>query len=336
MCSNASYNPPLNPFSRAVKEDSMIDKTSDLIGNTPIFDLSSMSGNGHARLLAKLEFFNPGGSIKDRPALAMIEAAERKGDLKPGMTIVEATAGNTGIGLALIARERGYGCILFVPDKICQEKRHMLAAYCVNLVLVPKAAGMPEAMRRAKALCASREDCFMPGQFDNPANPDQAERQLGPEIIKQLGRVPDAMVVGAGTGGTFTGLARCMRHHNPQVICHLVQPEGSVFDGSPYHPTEIDGIGNSFIPDVLATDLADEVVTLSSEQAFSACADLAREKALLVGSSSGANFYAARRLAQRLGPKAVVITVFPDHMERYFSRSWTWQIHAREDHTLTV
>lgn len=303
-------------------------QASELIGNTPLFDLSTMTGDSCARIYAKLEYTNPGGSIKDRPALAMILAAEAQGVLRTGMTIVEATAGNTGIGLALVARERGYACVLFAPDKICVEKQRMLKAYGAQLVLVSSALGMSEALNQARAYCAENRDTYMPCQFDNAANPLQAEHLLAGEILRQLGRVPDGLAVGAGTGGTFTGLARRMKRDNPQITCHLVQPEGSVFDGSPYAPTEIDGIGNSFIPNVLDTKLADAVVTVSASQAYEACADLAREKSLLVGSSSGANYYAARELARQLGADAAVVTVFPDHMERYFSKAWTAQLHA--------
>jgi len=300
---------------------------SEMIGNTPLFALSPSGGARGGRILAKLEYCNPGGSIKDRPAYAMIEAAERSGRLRAGMTVVEASAGNTGIGLALVARDRGYGCILFVPDKVCAEKRAMLKALCVEVVLVAGEEGMPGAIHQARTLCAGRADCFMPDQFDNPANPEQAEQVLAAEIIAHLDRVPDGMAIGAGSGGTFTGLARRLKRMNPNAICHLVQPVGSVFDGSPYTPTEIDGIGNSFIPEILDTGLADEIVSVSCEEAYWACQLLAREKALLVGSSSGANFFAARRLALRLDPEDVVITVFPDHMERYFSQPWTDRLH---------
>ncbi len=310
-------------------------QVSDMIGNTPLFALPPLDGARGGRIFAKLEYCNPGGSIKDRPALAMIEAAERDGRLKSGMTIVEATAGNTGIGLAMVARDRGYGCILFAPDKICPEKRALLKALSVEVMITPREQGMSEAIRRAQALCASRDDCFMPCQFENPANPDQAEHVLAAEFAKNLDRVPDGMAIGAGSGGTFTGLARWLKRANPAAICHLVQPKGSVFDGSPYQPYEIDGIGNSFIPEVLTTALADEIVTVSCEQAYWACRLLAREKALLVGSSSGANFFAARRLALMLGPEAVVITVFPDHMERYFSQTWTAKLHQMAPNGMT-
>ena len=302
-------------------------RASEMIGNTPLFALPPLGGAQGARILAKLEYCNPGGSIKDRPALAMIQAAEQSGELRAGMTIVEATAGNTGIGLALVARDRGYGCVLFVPDKVCEEKRAMLKALDVKVILTPKEEGMGEAISRAGAYCADSGNCFMPCQFDNPANPEQAEHILAAEISAQLDGIPDALAIGAGSGGTFTGLARWLKRENPNAVCHLVQPQGSVFDGSPYQPSQIDGIGNSFLPRILDTELADEMVTVSCEDAFWACRLLAREKALLVGSSSGANFFAARRLARRLAPGDRVLTVFPDHMERYFSQSWTDQLH---------
>jgi len=257
----------------------------ELIGNTPLLDLTPSLGEGHARLLVKLEMYNPGGSIKDRPALAMIEAAEAKGLLKPGMTIVEPTAGNTGIGLALVGNLRGYRTVFFVPDRMSREKIMMMKLYGAEVKLVPKDLGMTECIRLATAYCEEHGNCFSPQQFSNPANPAQAEHRLGPEIYEQLGHYPDGLAVGAGTGGTFSGLAHWLKKHNPEGRCWLVEPEGSILGGGPKGSYQVEGIGNSFFPDTLDMTMVDRVYTVPDKDSFEACRFLARMNGLVLGGS---------------------------------------------------
>jgi len=295
----------------------------ELIGKTPLLELTPGLEEGHARLLAKLEMCNPGGSIKDRPALAMVEAAEREGHLRPGMTIVEPTAGNTGIGLALIGNLKGYRTVFFVPDRMSREKIMMMKLYGAEVFLVPKELGMVACIERARAYCEEHGDCFSPQQFENPANPWQAETRLGPEIGEQLGFVPDGLAIGAGTGGTFTGLARWLKKHNPEGRCYLVEPEGSILGGGPKGTYQVEGIGNSFFPETLDMSIVDSVVTVADIDSFAACGFIAKQYGLVLGGSCGANFVAAKKLAAELGPGKTVVTVFPDNMERYFSKEWT-------------
>lgn len=294
----------------------------ELIGNTPLLDVSSLTKPGSARVLAKLEMYNPGGSIKDRPALAMIEAAEKKGELKPGMTIVEPTAGNTGIGLALVGNLKGYKTVFFVPDRMSAEKINSMRAYGAIVKLIPKEEGMQGCIQQAKDYAESCGDCYIPQQFENDANPGQAESSLGPEIYEQMGAYPDGIALGAGTGGTFTGLSRWMKSNNPDGTCWLVQPEGSIFDGSEKGSYEVEGIGNSFIPKNLILKNADHIYTVPDEVSFRFCQRLTVEMGLAVAGSSGANLAASVALAEQLGEGKTVVTIFPDNMERYFSKPW--------------
>lgn len=298
----------------------------ELIGKTPLMDLSDYYGGDRARIVAKLEMCNPGGSIKDRPALAMIQAAEAEGKLKPGMTIVEPTAGNTGIGLALVGNLKGYKTVFFVPNRMSREKILAMKLYGAEVVLVPKEEGMVRCIELANQYCEEHGNCFMTRQFFNPANPGQAQNILGPEVHEALGAYPDGMAVGAGTGGTFTGLARWLKNGNPEAICHLVEPEGSILGGGERHSYRVEGIGNSFYPEVLDMDLADEVTTVRDEDSFATCLDLAHRVGLVLGGSCGANMWAALRLAEKLGPGKTVLTVFPDNMERYFSKDWVEEL----------
>ena len=300
----------------------IVSSVMDLIGNTPLMDVSSLLPEGSARLLAKLEMMNPGGSIKDRPALAMIEAAEQCGDLKPGMTLVEPTAGNTGIGLALIGNLKGYRTVFFVPDRMSAEKIMMMKLYGAEVHLVDKAEGMPGCIERANRYMEEQGNCYMPQQFKNPANPDQAETRLGPEIYRQLGGYPDGLALGGGTGGTFSGLARWLKKHNPAAVCWLVQPVGSVFCGGERGSYEVEGIGNSFIPDTLDLSLADRIVDIPDEQSFKQCKRLVRKLGLTAAGSAGANLEACIRLCAELGEGKTVVTVFPDSIERYLSKDW--------------
>jgi cysteine synthase len=298
----------------------------DLIGDTPMLDISHMVPEGGADLYLKLEMMNPGGSIKDRPALAMIEAAEACGDLKPGCTIVEPTAGNTGIGLALVGNLKGYRTVFFVPNRMSQEKIVAMQLYGAEVHLVPKEEGMVGCISRAKAYAAEHSNCFIPQQFENPANPRQAEERLGPEIGEQLGFIPDGLAVGAGTGGTFTGLARWLKANNDKALCWLVQPVGSIFKGGEKQDYQVEGIGNSFIPATLDLDLADDIRDIADRDSFIRCRDLASSTGLLVGGSAGANIHAAIDLCMKLGEGKSVITVAPDTAERYTSKPWVQKL----------
>lgn len=303
----------------------------DLIGNTPLLDVSALLPRGCARLVAKLEMFNPGGSIKDRPALAMIKAAEERGQLTPGMTIIDATAGNTGIGLALVANLKGYRSIFFVPDRMSQEKICAMRLYGAKVHLLPRDLGMRGCMEAALGYAETHGKCFVVRQFENPANPNQAECILGPEIGDQLGCFPDGLAIGAGSGGTFSGLSRWLKKHNPVAECWLVQPEGSVFSGGERRPYEIEGIGNSFIPDNLALNLAARVVDVPDSVSFKRCAQLAHRFGLLAAGSSGANLEASIQLAHKLGEGRTVVTVFSDQMERYVSKPWVQDLAKGSD-----
>jgi len=298
----------------------------DYIGNTPMFDLSSMVQETGAHLYAKLEFMNPGGSIKDRPALAMILDAEKRGLLQPGMVIVEPTAGNTGIGLAIVARSRGYKSVFFVPDRMSQEKIQAVNLFGGETFLIPSDKGILGCIEACESYMRGRSDCYMPQQFSNPANPFQAETILGSEIEQQLGTIPDGTAIGAGTGGTFTGLARFLKEKNTKATCVVVEPEGSIYAGGPKGDYRIEGIGNSYIPANLDLGLADDIATISDLDSFQMCARLRKDFGLLVGGSSGANIMASIRLCKKLGPNRTVVTVLPDGMERYRSKNWVQEL----------
>lgn len=298
----------------------------DLIGQTPMLDISELVPKGGAKLYLKLEMMNPGGSIKDRPALAMIEAAEASGELKPGGTIVEPTAGNTGIGLALVGNLKGYKTVFFVPDRMSQEKIVAMQLYGAEVILVAKEEGMKGCIARAQAYAAERPNCYVPQQFENQANPQQAECRLGPEIAEQLGFVPDGLAIGAGTGGTFTGLSRWLKAQNPDAKCWLVQPVGSIFKGGEKGDYQIEGIGNSFIPGTLDLSLADDIRDIADPDSFRRCRDVASHTGLLIGGSTGANIHAAIDLCMELGEGKTVFTVAPDTAERYTSKPWVQKL----------
>lgn len=298
----------------------------DLIGSTPILDLAPIVPDDCASIYAKLEMYNPGGSIKDRPAIAMIKDAEERGLLKPGMTIVDATAGNTGIGLAMVANLKGYKSVFFVPDRMSREKISAMRLFGAEVKLVPKEKSMQECLTMAQAFTDQHGNAVILGQFENPANPNQAQNILGPEIEKDLGFFPDGLAIGAGTGGTFTGMARWLKAGNPNAQTWLVQPEGSVFDGSEKGSYQIEGIGNSFIPKNLVLDLADHIYTVPDERSFARCRQIAEHCGLLIGGSAGANLEASMALAKQLGPGKTVVTVFPDDIERYTSKEWVQKL----------
>ncbi|MGH7815040.1 MAG: cysteine synthase A [Candidatus Binataceae bacterium] len=299
---------------------SVAQSSFELIGNTPVVRLNRLPGHNDAEVWAKLENLNPGGSVKDRICLAMVEAAEKDGRLKPGATIIEPTSGNTGIGLAMVAAVKGYQLILTMPDTMSEERRSLLAAYGAQLVLTPDTRGMHGAIAKAEELCRDHPGYFMPQQFNNSANPAVHYLTTGPELLEQLPRI-DAFVAGVGTGGTITGVGHYLREHlkNPVRIV-AVEPKNSpvLSGGEPgYH--KIQGIGAGFIPKNLDTKVYDEVIPVADEDATLYSRRLAREEGLLAGISSGANCCAALAIAKRLGKGKIVVTVFFDTGERYLT-----------------
>lgn len=299
------------------------EKITDLIGNTPILRLSRFSeANGLGTpLLAKLESFNPAGSAKDRIALAMIEDAEKKGLLHKGSVIIEPTSGNTGIGLACVASSRGYRTILTMPDTMSMERRSLLKAYGAELILTPGALGMQGAVCKAEKLAEEIPGAFIPGQFDNPANPDAHYRTTGPEIWRDTGGRIDAFVAGAGTGGTVTGTGRYLKEQNPAIRIYAVEPDTSpVLSGGAAGPHKLQGIGANFIPGNYDPSVIDEVLDISAEDAYAACRVLTRSEGLLAGISSGAALHGALLLAHRPEMKGKnIVVLLPDTGERYLS-----------------
>ena len=292
----------------------------DLIGETPILHLRSYDRPRAASIFAKLEFLNPGGSVKDRAALGMIQEAEKRGLLRPGSTIVEPTAGNTGIGLALVGTLRGYKVILVVPEKYSREKKQIMTALGASLVSTPTADGMPGALKKAQEIAAATPGGYLPQQFENPANPEIHYRTTAREIWQQMQGKIDALVLGAGTGGTITGVTRYVKERNPGVRSVLVESEGSVLGGGTAAPHKVEGIGNSFMPKILDRSLIDEVVAVTDRDAFATVLLLARREGLLVGGSSGAAAFAAARVAEQIGAGRKIVTLFPDIAERYVSQ----------------
>ncbi len=292
----------------------------ELIGNTPVVRLNRLPGANDAEVWAKLENFNPGGSVKDRICIAMVEAAEKAGRIKPGDTIVEPTSGNTGIGLALVSAVKGYKLILTMPDTMSEERRSLLVAYGAQLVLTPDTRGMHGAIAKAEELCRENPSYFMPQQFSNAANPDIHYRSTGPELLEQFPHI-DAFVAGVGTGGTITGAGHYLREHlNRKLHVVAVEPKNSpVLSGGEAGFHKIQGIGAGFVPSNLDTKVYDEIIAVSDEDATIFSRRLAREEGLLVGISSGANCFAALELAQRLGKGKIVVVIFCDTGERYLT-----------------
>jgi cysteine synthase A len=293
----------------------------DLIGNTPMLELTRLSPAGGAAIFAKLEFLSPGMSVKDRIGVGMIERAARDGKLQPGGTIIEPTAGNTGIGLALAGVRLGYKVILCVPENFSVEKREVMKALGGTVELTPKESGMKGAIARAEELAASIPGSYVPQQFANIYNTESHYATTGPEIWEQMeGRV-DAWVAGAGTGGTFTGVARYLKERNPDCWCVIVEPQGSILKGGEAGPHEVEGIGaSSFIPPVLDVTLADEIIQVYDDPAFAMVRRMATEEGVLGASSAGANLHAALEVANRLGAGKRVVTLIPDASERYMSK----------------
>jgi cysteine synthase A len=293
----------------------------ELIGNTPVVELGRIVPKGAARVLAKLESFNPGGSVKDRICLAMVEAAVADGRLSPGSTIVEPTSGNTGIGLAMVAANRGYHCVLTMPDTMSEERRTLLRAFGAELVLTPDSKGMHAAIRKAEELLEEHPEFFMPQQFSNPANPEAHRRQTAREILEQCPEF-DAFVAAVGTGGTITGVGSVLRQERPAVEIVAVEPAASpVLSGGEPGFHGIQGIGAGFVPDILDETVIDRVIAVTDEEAAQCTRMLARTEGILVGISSGANCAAALRVAQELGPQRTVLVVFCDTGQRYLSTS---------------
>jgi cysteine synthase A len=296
------------------------DDISKLVGETPMLQMKKLAPAGAADIFAKLEYLNPGGSVKDRAAIGLIARAEREGKLKQGGTVIEATAGNTGIGLALIGVSRGYKVRLFVPEKFSEEKVIIMRALGAEVTRTPEAEGMQGAIDRAKKLLATDPMAFMAAQFENPANPDIHYETTAREIFEQMeGRI-DAVTVGSGTAGTFTGIARFLKERLPHVHTVVVETEGSVLGGGKPGPHKVEGIGSSFIPRNFDASVCDEVMMVTDVQAFGMVKELAAREGVLGGSSAGANVYAAVQMATRLGAGKRVVTLIPDSAERYLSK----------------
>jgi cysteine synthase A len=276
---------------------------------------------GAASIFAKLEYISPGGSVKDRAAIGMIQKAEKEGRLKPGSTIVEATAGNTGIGLALIGVNKGYRVVVCVPEKFAEEKVKIMRALGAEVIRTPDEAGMQGAIAKAKELAADIPGSFTALQFENPSNPEFHHDTTAAEIFEQMQGQLDAVVVGVGTGGTFTGIARFMKEKLPSVHCVAVETQGSVLQGGAPGPHKVEGIGSSFVPKTFDRSVCDEIIMVYDKDAFATVAQLARHEGVLGGSSAGANVFAAIQVARKLGSGKKVVTIIPDSAERYMSKN---------------
>jgi cysteine synthase A len=301
-------------------EKRIADSALELVGNTPLVRLDRVRTAGSAEVIGKLESMNPGGSVKDRIAVAMIEDAEQKGILKPGATIVEPTSGNTGIGLAMVAAVKGYRLILTMPDDMSGERRKLLQRFGAQLVLTPAIEGMTGAVFAAEELLQKNPGYFMPQQFNNPANPEAHRRTTAREILRDTDGRLDAFVAGVGTGGTITGVGEVIKAALPRLHVVAVEPARSpVLGGGKPGLTAIQGIGASFVPSVLNREVYDELIAVRDEDAMDMAKRLARQEGLLVGISAGANVFASLQVARRLGEGKRVVTVLPDTGERYLS-----------------
>ena len=305
---------------RSVEEMSKyVNSVTDLIGRTPIVKLNSVVPEDSAEVYLKLEYFNPGSSVKDRIALAMIEDAEKKGILKAGDAIIEPTSGNTGIGLAMVASAKGYKSIFVMPETMSLERRNLLRAYGAELVLTPGPAGMRGAVEKASEL-AKENGYFLPQQFENYANPEVHRLTTGPEIVEQMGDQLDAFVAGIGTGGTITGAGKVLKEKYPDIKIVAVEPNDSpILAGGKPGPHKIQGLGANFVPKVLDTEVYDEIIHITTEQAFESAREVAANEGILGGISAGAAIHAALKVAKILGKGKKVLAVVPDNGERYLS-----------------
>lgn len=296
-----------------------VNSVAELVGNTPVVKVNRLTNENDAEVYLKLEYFNPASSVKDRIALAMIEDAEQKGRLKPGDTIVEPTSGNTGIGLAMIAATKGYKAVIVMPETMSMERRSLLRAYGAKLVLTPGSEGIKGAVNKAEQL-VKENGYFMPQQFKNPANPEIHRLTTGKEIIEQMGDQLDAFVAGVGTGGTITGAGQALREAYPGIKIYAVEPDDSplLSEGKP-GPHKIQGIGTNFVPETLDKEIYDEIIRVTTDQAFKAAKDTAAKEGILGGISSGAAVYAALEVAKKLGKGKKVLAIIPDTGERYLS-----------------
>lgn len=296
---------------------------TELVGKTPLLELVNYERKYalNATILAKLEYFNPAGSVKDRIALNMVETAEKEEKLKKGSVIIEPTSGNTGIGLAAVAASKGYDIIIVMPDTMSVERRNLLKAYGAKLVLTDGAKGMKGAIKKAEELAEEIENSFIPAQFENPANPEIHKKTTGPEIWDDTQGKVDIFVAGVGTGGTISGVGEYLKEKNPNVKVVAVEPVNSaVLSGEPAGPHKIQGIGAGFIPKALNTDIYDEIIKVENEEAFEGGRDIARTEGVLVGISSGAAVFAAKKLAERPENKGkVIVALLPDTGDRYLS-----------------
>ena len=286
------------------------------IGNTPLVELPHFS-RGAARIFAKLEWFNPGGSVKDRIAKAMVDDAEKRGLLAPGGTIVEATSGNTGVALAVVAAAKRYRCVIVMPEGYGDMKARLMRALGAEVIRTPPEAMMIGAIERASQIVRDTPGAYLPNQFYNPVNPQTHYATTGPEIAAQIGGRIDAWVAGVGTTGTFTGVARYLSEQNPGLVRVAVEPQGSILGGGAPGPHDVEGIGLSKIWPIFDRALMDEVLEIRDKEAFDTCRALAREEGLFAGGSSGAAAAGALRIAERLGPGKTVVTLLPDGAERY-------------------
>ena len=289
----------------------------ELIGNTPLLSLEETTG---CNIFAKAEFLNPGGSIKDRIALNMLEEAEKSGKLKPGMTIIEPTSGNTGIGLALCGIRKGYKVIIVMPENMSEERKKIIHALGAELVLTPPELSIGGSVDKALEIAASSDQYFVPQQFENPANPAAHYRTTGREIVEQLGKKIDVFVSGIGSGGTLQGIASYLLEQNPDCKIVAVEPKNvSALLGDEPGLHQIQGIGDGFVPEVLDTGIITDIVEVTDEDAIETARELARVQGLLVGTSSGANVWAAKQMAEKYGKDKVIVTILADRAERYFS-----------------
>lgn len=308
----------------------VVDSVQELIGHTPIIRISHFPLKQGVHIYAKLEMFNPGGSVKDRLGMALIRAGEASGQLKPGGTIIEPTAGNTGIGLALAAVGTSYQVLFVVPEKFSEEKQQLMRALGAKVVNTPTDQGIKGAIERAEQLLKEIPNAYCPQQFSNPANPDAHYETTGPEIWEQLAGNVDVFVAGAGSGGTFMGVARYLKERRPDVRTVIVEPEGSVINGGEPGPHRTEGIGMEFLPPFMDRSYFDDIYTISDREAFDNVKQLALKEGLLVGSSSGAAFAAAMREAERAAVGSNIVVIFPDSSERYLSQQ-IYQFEQGED-----